>query len=262
MKTHKFLILFFMAASIFCMPVCAESSNGSSTKETITSAFQNDVPSVTYDVTYTVSGDSMSILYTVNNGESTSKAVTLIAALYKDAALYQIFPEVLEVTSGGEASDTIEVSLPSNDKKLYNVKMMVWENMRTLRPLGETKSVKDIEPYLREKTILITGGNGNIIKLYMNSDNAIGNNSDVEHIIRFNPQKFEIVDLCGFTYEKELTAGKIANTGITIKSIDSEQGKIIFNFDLLPERNTGVNNVVIFRTLSDVLDEEIVYEIQ
>lgn len=261
MKIHKFLILFCMAVSIFYIPVCAENVDNS-TKGTMALTVQNDTPIITYDVAYTVSDDNMNILYTVNNGESTPKTVTLIAALYKDGALYQIFPKTLEVNSRDESSDTIEVSFPNNDKELYNVKMMVWENMRTLRPLGETKSVKDIEPYLREKTILITKGNGEIFKLYMNSENAIGNNFDTEHIITFNPQKFEIVDLCGLTYEKELEAGTISNTGITIQSADIENGKFVLKFTSPGKRNTGVNNVVVFKALSDVSGEEITYKIQ
>ena len=47
-----------------------------------------------------------------------------------------------------------------------------------------------------------------------------------------------------------------------IQSIDTQNGKIIFNFDLPEGRNTGINNIVKFRALSDVSGEEIIYEIQ
>ena len=51
MKIHKFLILFCMAVSIFCIPVCAENVDNS-TKGTMALTVQ-----ITYDVAYTVSDD-------------------------------------------------------------------------------------------------------------------------------------------------------------------------------------------------------------
>lgn len=221
-----------------------------------------NLSNITYDVTYTVLNENMNILYSVNNATSTKQTVNVISALYRNRVLQHVISMPLTVDADSEGSGNIAMILPETRKEECSVKMMVWENMGTLRPLGKSKTVKDIDPYLREKTVVISANDGQEFKLYMNSENIIGNNGEAEHIIKFDPQKFALVDLCGFTYEKELTAGKIENTGITIQSIDAENGKIVFNFDLPEGRNTGTNNIVKFRALTDVSDEEITYQIQ
>ena len=221
-----------------------------------------NVSDITYDVTYTVSNENMNILYSVSNGTNTVQTVNIISALYKNGVLQRVISTPLTVNADTVGSGNIAMILPETGKEECSIKMMAWENMSTIRPLGKSKTVKDIEPYLREKTVVISANDGQEFKLYMNSENVIGNNIEANHIIKFNPQKFEVVDLCGLTYEKELAPCKIENTGITIKSIDAQNGKIIFNFDLPEGRNTGINNIVKFRALSDVSGEEIIYEIQ
>ncbi len=221
-----------------------------------------NVSDIAYDVTYTVSNENMNILYSVSNGTNTVQTVNIISALYKNGVLQHVISTPLTVNADTVGNGNIAMILPETGKEECCVKMMVWENMSTIRPLGKSKTVKDIEPYLREKTVVISANDGQEFKLYMNSENVIGNNSEADHIIKFNPQKFEVVDLCGLTYEKELAPGKIENTGITIQSIDAQNGKIIFNFDLPEGRNTGINNIVKFRALSEVSGEEIIYEIQ
>ena len=221
-----------------------------------------NVSNITYAVTYTVSIENMNILYSVSNATNTVQNINIFSALYKNGVLQRVISTPLTVNADTVGSGNIAMILPETGKEEYSVKMMAWENMSTIRPLGKSKTVRDIEPYLREKTEVVSANNGQEFKLYMNSENVIGNNIEADHIIKFNPQKFEVVDLCGFTYEKELASGGIENTGITIKSIDAQNGKIIFNFDLPKGRNTGINNIVRFRALSDVSGEEIIYEIQ
>ncbi len=221
-----------------------------------------NVSDITYDVTYTVSNDNMNILYSVNNAANTAQTVNMISALYRNGVLQHVITTPLTVNADTVGSGSITMILPETDKKECSVKMMAWESMGTLRPLGSVKEVKDIEPYLREKTIAVSADAEREFNLYMSSDNAIGNNSAAEHVIKFNPQKFEVIDMCGLTYEKELAPQKIENIGITIQSVDTENGKIIFNFDLPEGRNNGINNVVKFRAISDASDEEIIYEIQ
>ena len=221
-----------------------------------------NLSNITYDVTYTVLNENMNILYSVNNAMNTPQTVNIISVLYRNGVLQRVISTPLTVNADTVGSGNIAMILPETGKEECSVKMMVWENMSTIRPLGKSKTVKDIEPYLREKTAVISANNGQEFKLYMNSENVIGNNIEADHMIKFNPQKFEVVDLCGFTYEKELASGKIENTEITIKSIDTQNGKIIFNFDLPEGRNTGINNIVKFRALSEVSGEEIIYEIQ
>ncbi len=223
---------------------------------------QTDISNVTYDVKYAVSNDSMNILYTVDNAAENNQTVNMIAALYKRGVLQRVITTPLTINADEKNNGSITMLLPENEKEECSVKMMVWESMGTLRPIGSVKTVKDIEPYLREKTIVVSADAEEEFNLYMNSDNVIGKNSGAEHSIKYDTQKFIVTDLCGFTYEKEQTAGKIENTWITIKSIDTQNGKIIFNFDLPEGRNTGINNIVKFRALSDVSGEEIIYEIQ
>ena len=234
-------------------------SSESSTQEV---SDMTNLSNITYDVTYTVVNENMNILYSVNNAMNTPQTVNIISVLYRNGVLQRVISTPLTVNADTTGSGNIAMILPEMGKEECSVKMMVWENMSTIRPLGKAKTVKDIEPYLREKTVVISANGGQEFKLYMNSENAIGDNIEADHIIKFNPQKFEVVDLCGFTYEKELTAGKIENMGITIQSIDTQNGKIVFSFDLPEGRNTGTNNIVKFRALTDVSDEEITYQIQ
>lgn len=232
-----------------------EKSDANSVQQGLT-----DVSDITYDVEYTISGDNMNILYSAENTAAESQTVSLIAALYKNGALQKVISAPLEINDG--KSGNITMLLPQTEKEKCSVKMMVWESTGKLRPLGAAKTVNDIEPYLREKTTTVLAASGREFNIYLNAENVIGNNSAVEHIIKYNPQHLEPTDLCGFTYEKELAPGKIENTGITIKSVDTQNGEIIFNFDLPEGRNTGINNIVKFKALSDVFGEEIVYEIQ
>lgn len=223
---------------------------------------RTDISDVTYDVKYTVSNDSMNILYTVDNAAGNNQTVNMIAALYKRGVLQRVITTPLTINADEKNSGSITMILPETDKEECSVKMMVWESMGTLRPIGSVKTVKDIEPYLREKTIVVSADAEEEFNLYMNSDNVIGKNNGADHIIKFNPQKFEVIDLCGLTYEKELASGEIEGTEITIQSIDAQNGKIIFNFDLPEGRDTGINNIVKFRALSEVFGEEVIYQIQ
>lgn len=84
------------------------------------------------------------------------------------------------------------IELPSEDREQYCVKAMVWEDMIRLRPVGKIKRVRDIESYLREKTIIVSANAGDIVNLYMNTENAIGDNADVNHTITYNSQKLEL----------------------------------------------------------------------
>lgn len=233
-----------------------ESSAGNSDNQGMTG-----VSGIAYDIKYTVSGENMNVLYSVNNSAEKVQTVSMIAVLYKNKKLHKVITTPLTVNPGTKSSGSIAMLLPETGREECSVKMMVWENTNTIRPLGKAKEVKDTESYLREKTAVISADAGQEFNLFMSSDNAIGSNGNAEHIIRYDPQKFTAVDLRGLTYEKELAPGRIENTGITVKSVDTQNGKIIFSFDLPEGRNTGINNVVKLKALSDMSGEEIIYEI-
>ena len=160
-------------------------------------------------------------------------------------------------------SNTDNILLPlSHNRENYSVKLMVWDGMGTLRPIGNAKLVIDLDDYTREKYMYITS-NANVgFNVYMNASAVKGANANAVHTLKYDATKITPVDLCGFTYNKELTAGEISNTNITIQNVDLSAGKIEYKFNLAVGRNTGITNLVKFKTLSDVTDETIVYTIQ
>ena len=224
----------------------------------------NNVQLIEYDVTYSIVSDgslSMDIDYNVYNGNSENDTVSLIAALYENGRLSDIQTQSLSVDALDSNSDSILLPLPNN-RENYSVKLMVWDGMGTLRPLGNTKQIVDLDNYTREKYMYITS-NANVgFNVYMNAATVKGANADAIHTLKYDSSKITPVDLCGFTYNKELVAGAITNTNITIQNVDLSAGKIEYKFNLEAGRNTGITNMVKFKTLSDVTDEAIVYTIQ
>lgn len=219
---------------------------------------------IEYDVTYSIISDgslSMDIDYNVYNGSSENETVSLIAALYENGRLSDIQTKNLSVDALDSNSDIILLPLPNN-RENYTVKLMVWDGMGTLRPIGNAKQVVDLDDYTREKYMYITS-NANVgFNVFMNAATVKGANIDAVHTLKYDSSKITPVDLCGFTYNKELTAGEILNTNITIQNADLSAGKIEYKFNLEAGRNTGITNMVKFKTLSDVTDETIVYTIQ
>lgn len=219
---------------------------------------------IEYDVTYSIISNgnlSMDIDYNVYNGNSENDSVSLIAALYENGRLSDIQTQNLSVDALDSNSDSILLPLPNN-RENYSVKLMVWDGMGTLRPIGNAKQVVDLDDYTREKYMYITS-NANIgFNVYMNAATVKGANDDAVHTLKYDSTKITPVDLCGFTYNKELTAGEILNTNITIQNADLSAGKIEYKFNLEAGRNTGITNMVKFKTLSDLTDEVIIYTIQ
>lgn len=219
---------------------------------------------IEYDVTYSIVSDgslSMDIDYNVYNGNSKNDTVSLIAVLYENGRLSDIQTQNLSVDALDSNSDSILLPLPNN-RENYSVKLMVWDGMGTLRPIGNAKQVVDLDDYTREKYMYITS-NANVgFNVYMNAATVKGANDDAVHTLKYDSTKISPVDLCGFTYNKELAAGAITNTNITIQNADLSAGKIEYKFNLEAGRNTGITNMVKFKTLSDVTDETIVYTIQ
>lgn len=219
---------------------------------------------IEYDITYNIiSGGSLSmdIDYNVYNGTSENDSVSLIAALYENGRLSDIKTQSLSVDALDSNSDSIVLPLPNN-REDYSVKLMVWDGTGTIRPIGNAKQVIDLDNYTREKYMYITS-NANVgFNVYMNAATVKGANADAVHTLKYDSTKITPVDLCGFTYNKELTAGAITNTNITILNVDLSAGKIEYKFNLEAGRNTGITNMVKFKTLSDVTDEAIVYTIQ
>lgn len=213
---------------------------------------------VQYEITYAVTQNSLNITYSVSSND-TAQSVSIVAALYnKDKLCKMISKPVL----GMPNTQNIVFDLPQSQTQNYSVKAFVWDSMKNLKPLGSIKPIKDIEPYFREKTLFVSANAGESIKIFMSADNATGNNINAEHTVIYNPQKFVPADLCLFTYEKELSACNVENTGIVIKRADTQNGTVVFGFNTPDGRNTGINNVAEFTALCNINEDILIYKIQ
>lgn len=236
--------------------------NELNTKEQISQIRTTEL--IEYDVTYSIVSDSslsMEIDYNVYNGSSENDTVSLIAALYENGRLSDIEIQSLNVNASESNTDSIVLPIPNN-REDYSVKLMVWEGLNTLRPIGKAKKVTDLDAYTREKYMYVTSNANMGFNVYMNAATVKGTNIDAIHTLKYDSSKISPVDLCGFTYNKELTAGQIANTNIIVQKADLSAGEIEYKFNLGVGRNTGITNLVKFKTLSELTDEVIIYTIQ
>jgi len=224
----------------------------------------SDVQHIEYDVTYRVTSDErlcMDIDYNVYNNSLETDTVMLIAALYEDGVLSDMQTQSLSIEALDSNMNSIILPLP-DDCENYSVKLMVWEDLITLKPIGNVKHVSDLDSYIREKSMHISLGANMDFTVYMNAATVKGANTEAVHTINYDPSKILLVDLCGFTYNKELTAGEIENTDVIIENVDLLEGKIEYKFNLHNGRNTGVTNLIKFKTITNLSDEVIIYTIQ
>ena len=96
----------------------------------------------------------------------------------------------------------------------------------------------------------------------MNSAVAKGYNPDAIHTIKYNSANITPIDLCGFTYQKEMDEGYVSGTNMTINKVDLENSEIQYQFILPEGRNTGVNNYLKFKANTELYNEPIIYTIQ
>lgn len=225
---------------------------------------RSNVGIIEYDVEYEIINDesiSMEIDYNIFNGGSESENVTLIAALYEDNKLCDIKTKQVNVNTLNSNSENITLQLP-DERDRYSVKLMVWDSIGTMKPLGNTKHIVDLDEYTREKILYITADADVNFNIFMNSSNAKGANNQSTHTIEYDATKMSPTDLCGLTYEKELTTTEVQNTNIIINDVDTVLGKIEYKFNLQDGRNTGITNLVKFKTITDITNEVLTYTIQ
>jgi len=233
--------------------------------ETLTTTATNDL--ITYDVFYTVTttdnGTILNANFTVTNNESESENALLIAAIYdEEGRMVTMQKTEPTIVSGTTVSETVSVTIPENKNDSYDIRLYAWEGAGSLKPLGKHKMVSDIDPYLREKSILITSTENTEFKVFMNAFTVNGNASDVIHTIEYDTTKMIPTDLCGFTDKKELSATTVQNTNVIIDTVDTTNGIIRYRFSNDSGRNTGTNNIIKFKALTSITDEEIKYTIQ
>lgn len=229
-----------------------------------TTEFSGTSGVIEYDAVYEIINDdslSMEIEYNVHNGNTETENVTLIAVLYEDNRLFDIKTKFLTVNALEDDTDSILLPMPDNINA-YKVKLMVWDNFGIIKPIGNVKQIIDLDDYSREKYIYITSSENTEFNIFMNAETVKGTNVNMIHTLQYDPIKLEPVDLCGFTYEKELSPGEIDNTDVIVESADFGIGKIKYRFNLPDGRNTGITNIVKFKTISEVTDEQIIYTIQ
>lgn len=240
-----------------------EETVGKESTETDTTTI-NSTELIEYDITYSIVSDNtlnMDIEYNVYNGNAENKSISLIAALYYNGVLCDLKTQPLYISSQANVSESIVLPLPDNNEN-YSVKLMVWDGLGTIRPIGNAKSVADLDNYSRVKYLYITSNADVGFNVFMNAATVKGANSDMIHTLQYNSSKITPIDLCGFTFEKELSAGTIENSNVIIQGVDLNAGKIQYRFNLSTGRNTGVTNMVRFKTLSQLQNEQIIYTIQ
>lgn len=231
-------------------------------EETVTTS----VDMIEYDVVYTVTTvdniTSLNASFTVTNNETGTESPLLIAAIYDDGRMVNMQTAQPTISSGATVSEVVSIVIPEDKTESYYVKLFAWEGTGSLRPLGKYKTVNDIDSYLREKLIYITAPDNAEFNIFMNASTVKGGEDTVVHTIEYDTTKVIPIDLCGFTYEKEISATTIDNANVVIDSVDTTNGIIKYHFPIISGRNTGVNNVVKFKTLTSIIDTEIKYTIQ
>lgn len=224
----------------------------------------NNIESIEYDIIYDIVSEEKLYIdadYNIYNVNDEAKCVSLIAALYDDGKLCDIKIKELNVEAEGEKNDSLKLMLPADREGCY-VKLMVWDSIGTLKPIGSPKSVKDLDVYSREKYLYITTDSNSEFNIFMNSTLVQGANSEALHTIKYDSLKIIPIDLCGLTNDKELEAGRVAGTNITIRNAKLEDGNIQYGFEMADGRNTGVANYIKFKANTELNDEPIIYTIQ
>ena len=221
---------------------------------------------IEYDVVYTVTTidniTSLNASFTITNNEEEIEEPLLIAALYNDNLMVDFQIVKATISPGGTINETVSIIIPENKTEKNYIKLFVWEGIDSLRPIGKSKKINDIDSYFREKVIYITAKENTEFKVFMNAFQTKGEGNDVTHTIHYDPSKIYPEDLCGVTYEKEITKGRVVNTNIIIENVDFQHGELEYKFNLEAGRNTGITNFVKFKTLSEVIDEKLFYTIQ
>ena len=226
----------------------------------------NTIDLIEYDVVYTVTTvenvRTLNATFTLTNNESGTEEPLLIVAIYDNGRMIDVQSAHLNISSGATVSETLSIVIPSNMTENYYIKLFALEGTGSIRPLGNYTMIHDIDPYFWEKLVYVTASENAEFRIFMNASAVEGGNNDVVHTIEYDPTKVAPTDLCGFTYERELSAAVISNTNIVIESVDETNGIIKYHFSYDAGRNTGINNVIKFKALTSITDAEIKYTIQ
>lgn len=192
-------------------------------------------------------GDNLCVQYAITNTENTAQSVLLALGIYDLQGCFLDVAVISDVVGVGETKN-IEKDLTINSNECY-IKAMLWDGVNSLRPLHDAVKIGGKLVNVSVVTAMVDCVLNKEINLVTTAEN-MPPNDDGQYTITYNPSKLELIDLCSLTYKKELTAGAINGTSITIVSVDTSKGEIVFknpNADM--ENVSKVLNSVKFKGL-------------
>jgi len=171
--------------------------------------------------------DNLFASYSITNTGTASQSVQLILCVYNlDGRLLDM--AVISDTILSNETKNVEKGLTVGaDVTGCYAKVFLWDGLSTLRPLHDTLQIgsQDVSVEVATATVdCVLNKEYNLVTTVEN----MPTNDDGQYTITYNPSKLELIDLCSLTYKKELTAGVINGTNITIVSVDTTSGKIVF----------------------------------
>jgi len=193
--------------------------------------------------------DTLSAQYTIYNSATQEQSVQLMLCLYsQDGRMLDV--ATISDTVEPNSTKVIEKSLTvgPNITSCY-AKVFLWNGFDTLRPLHNTLEIGTERESVEVVNAIVNCMTGEEYNLVTTVENMPSNDEGI-YTITYNPSKLEIVDLCSLTYKKEIDAGLISGTNITILSVDEENGKIVFKNPNTNNSNASkVLNSIKFRSL-------------
>lgn len=181
--------------------------------------------------------DTLFARYTITNSGTQTQSVQLILCVYSTEGRLLDMAVISDTIASNETKDMEKsLTVASNVSACY-AKVFLWDGLNTLRPLHDTMQIGSENASIEVATATVDCTLNKEYNLVTTVEN-MPTNDDGQYTITYNPSKLELVDLCSMTYKKELTAGVINGTNITIVSVDTTSGKIVFK-----NPNTDVGNV-------------------
>ena len=181
--------------------------------------------------------DNLFASYSITNTGTASQSVQLILCVYNLDGRLLDMAVISDTILSNETKDVEKgLTVGANVTGCY-AKVFLWDGLSTLRPLHDTMQIGSENASIEVATATVDCTLNKEYNLVTTVEN-MPTNDDGQYTITYNPSKLELVDLCSMTYKKELTAGVINGTNITIVSVDTTSGKIVFK-----NPNTYVGNV-------------------
>lgn len=181
--------------------------------------------------------DNLFASYSITNNGAESQSVQLILCIYSLEGRMLDMAVISDTIASNETKNIEKgLTVETNVSDCY-AKVFLWDGLNTMRPLHNTLQIgsENISVSVAVATVdCVLNKEYNLVTTVEN----MPTNDDGQYTITYDPSKLELVDLCSLTYKKELTAGVIAGTNITIVSVDTTSGKIVFK-----NPNANVGNV-------------------